>query len=43
MYEEQTAFLQEQITTMMDDKIKAAQNCIILEEKIKTLGQEIGL
>lgn len=31
LYEEQTNFLQEQIHQMIDDKLRAHQNCLILE------------
>lgn len=37
LYEEQTTFLQEQIHQMIDDKLKAHQNCLMLEEKIRHL------
>ena len=43
LYEEQTDFLQDQIESMTDDKIKATQNILILEEKLKTLGQDVGM
>lgn len=42
LYEEQTAFLQEQIHQMIDDKLKAHQNCLMLEEKIRHLTEDIG-
>jgi len=42
LYEEQTEFLQEQIHQMIDDKLKAHQNCLILEEKIRHLNEDIG-
>lgn len=31
LYEEQTNFLQDQIHQMIDDKLRAHQNCLILE------------
>lgn len=42
LYEEQTSFLQDQIHQMIDDKLKAHQNCLILEEKIRHLNEDIG-
>jgi len=30
LYEEQVQFLQEQINSMTDDKVKATQSCLIL-------------
>jgi len=42
LYEEQTSFLQEQIHQMIDDKLKAHQNCLIIEEKIRHLTEDIG-
>ena len=43
LYEEQAQFLQEQIHQMIDDKLKANQNCLMLEEKMRHLGEDIGL
>jgi hypothetical protein len=42
LYDEQTGFLQEQIHQMIDDKLKAHQNCLMLEEKIRHLTEDIG-
>lgn len=42
LHEEQTSFLQDQIHQMIDDKLKAHQNCLILEEKIRHLTEDIG-
>ena len=28
---------------MTDDKVKATESCIILEEKIRNLGEDIGV
>ncbi len=36
-------FLQEQINSMTDDKVKATQSCLILEEKIRNLTEDIGV
>ncbi len=42
LYEEQTVFLQDQIHQMIDDKLRAHQNCLILEEKLRHLSEDIG-
>ena len=42
LYEEQTTFLQDQIHQMIDDKLRAHQNCLMLEEKIRHLSEDIG-
>ena len=43
LYEEQSGFLHEQITAMIDDKLKGMQNCLIMQERIRNLEQDVGI
>ena len=43
LYEEQSGFLHDQVADMIDDKLKAMQNCLIMQEKIRNLQQDIGI
>lgn len=43
LYEEQSLFLHDQVSDMIDDKLKAMQNCLIMEEKIRNLEQDVGI
>ena len=43
LYEEQNAFLHEQVGAMIDDKLKGMQNCLIMQEKLRNLEQDVGL
>lgn len=43
LYEEQSYFLHEQVTSMIEDKLKGMQNCLIMQEKIRNLEQDVGI
>lgn len=42
LFDEQSNFLADQIHQMIDDKLKVHQNCLILEEKMRHLTEDIG-